>query len=67
MRRSWTILAAAGALALAAVAAPTSSYARYGYGAYHHHHYRHYGWRAFHGSACDFRNFSRDRQLTGTC
>ena len=66
MRRSLTILAAAGALALAATAAPTSSYARY-YGPYHHHDYRHYGWRAFHGSTCDFRNFSRDRQLTGTC
>ena len=65
MRRSLTILAAAGALALAAVAAPTASYARYGY--WGHHHHRHYGWRAFHGSACDFRNFGPDRQLAGTC
>jgi len=61
------ILAAAGALALAAIAAPTGAYARYGYGAHHHHYSRHYGWGAFHGSTCDFRNFSRDRQLNGTC
>ena len=66
MRRSLTILAAAGALALAA--APTTADARiYGYGAYHHHSYHHYGRRAFHGSACDFRNLGRDRQLHGTC
>jgi hypothetical protein len=67
MRRTLTILAAAGALALTAIAAPTSSYARAGYVTHHHHYARHYGWGAFHGSACDFRNFSRDRQLNGTC
>jgi len=67
MRQCLMILAAVGALALAAVAAPTNADARvYGYGAYPHHHH-HYGWRAFRGSACDFRNFGRDRQLNGTC
>jgi hypothetical protein len=66
MRRFLTILAAGGALALVVVAAPTNADARYyGYRPYHHNY--HYGWRAFHGSLCDFRNFGRDRQLQGTC
>ena len=62
MRRLLTLLAAGGALALAAVAMPSDSQARYRH-AYHAHH----GWHAFHGSLCDLRNFSRDRQLQGTC
>jgi Spy/CpxP family protein refolding chaperone len=65
MRRLLTMIAATSVLALASVAAPNASHAAARHGYYHHHH--HYGWRVFHGSSCDFRNFSHDRQLPGTC
>lgn len=57
-------MALTGAIALTSIFASTPSDARF----YHRHHRGYYGYYgAFHGSACDFRNYSRDRQLQGTC
>jgi len=57
------------ALALAAIATPTPSSAQpYGYWrGYGGPYAEQYRWRAFRGSTCDFRTFSRDRQVNGTC
>ena len=64
-----SIVAVAGGLLVAALATSTPSSAQpYGYwrgygGAYQ----AHYRWRAFRGSTCDFKTYSRDRQMNGTC
>ncbi len=66
INRLLAAMAVGGALALAAL---TPGHAQpYGYWGGHGGAYQaHYHWRSFHGSTCDFRNYSRDRQLHGTC
>ena len=69
INRLLATVAVGGALALATLVASAPSSAQpYGYwrgygGAYQ----AHYHWRSFRGSTCDFRTYSRDRQMNGTC
>ncbi|HLH89850.1 MAG TPA: hypothetical protein VKX28_15465 [Xanthobacteraceae bacterium] len=69
IKGSLSTVAAAGALALAAFATSTPTAAQphgywHGYGGAYQAHYH---WRSFRGSTCDFKTYSRDRQMNGLC